>query len=361
MTAITTGSFTAAPYWYRAFENEEERARGLGFVEGLASTGTLRFALNGSEAVLALCSDTEGINAIATDDLLELWRDVAHRERERRAAFRTPLHRTADAFMVQRGRGRSILAGYPWFADWGRDTFIGLRGLRLATDRHADAHAILHEWARHVSDGMLPNRFVDFGAEAEYNFVDAALWHVVAVELLRRAAEADGSISNDDVMILGGAVGAIVEGYRRGTRYGIHVGDDGLLAAGVPGVQLTWMAAKLGDWVVTPRIGKPVEIQALWINALRVASRWDATAAAAADQANAAFEARFWNESAGCLFDIADVAGMPGDMDASVRPNPLLADVDAPHLARGCPFQAWSVGEVPRASSSPDTRGTRWR
>ncbi len=325
VTAFTTGVFTAEPHWYHNFEYDEERARGLEFREDLASPGTITFALDDRPAVLAFSSDTEGVNAIPTEDPLSLWHDVTHRERERRAAFATPLHRAADAYVVQRGLGRTIIAGYPWFADWGRDTFIALRGLCLATNRRSDAHAMLLEWARHVSDGMLPNRFADFGADAEYNSVDAALWYVVAVEAFLRQCGADGSISAEDEMVLAGAVGSIVDGYIRGTRYRIHVDDDGLLAAGVAGVQLTWMDAKVGDWVVTPRVGKPVEIQALWINALRIAARWNASTLHAADRATAAFESRFWNETAGCLFDVVDADGVAGAVDASVRPNQLLA------------------------------------
>ncbi len=325
VTAITTGSFTADPHWYRDFEYEEERARGLDFLEDLASPGTFRFALDGHDALLAFCSNTEGASAITIDEPVVLWQDVTQRERERRGAFATPLHRAADAFVVQRGDGRSILAGYPWFTDWGRDTFISLRGLCLATDRHDDAHAILLEWARHVSAGLLPNRFADFGAAPEYNSVDAALWYVVAVELFLRATESDGSVTSHELQTLGDAVGAIVDGYRRGTRYGIREDEDGLLAAGVPGVQLTWMDAKVGDWVVTPRIGKPVEVQALWINALHVASRWDETMAAVAERATTVFESRFWNDATNCLNDVIDVNGTLGQIDASVRPNQLLA------------------------------------
>lgn len=325
MTAITTGMFTAEPHWYYGFEYDEERARGLDFREDLASPGTIRFTLGEAPAVLAFCSDTEGADSIPAGDPMALWRDVTERERERRAAFRTPLHRAADAYVVQRGKGRTIIAGYPWFADWGRDTFIALRGLCLATDRRDDARAILLEWTDHVSEGMLPNRFADRGAAAEYNSVDAALWYVIAVEAFLRVCETNGGIDVADEVVLAAAVSAIVAGYSRGTRFGIRVEDDGLVSAGVPGVQLTWMDAKVGDWVVTPRIGKPVEIQALWINALRVAARSDASLHAAADKAAASFESRFWNEAAGCLFDVVDADGVSGAEDASVRPNQLLA------------------------------------
>ena len=325
VTAITNGTFTAEPHWYYGFEYDEERARGLDFREDLASPGTIRFTLGEAPAVLALCSDTDGADTIPTGDPVALWHDVTASERERRAAFRTPLHRAADAYVVHRGSGRTIIAGYPWFADWGRDTFIALRGLCLASGRRDDARAILREWAGQVSEGMLPNRFADSGGAAEYNSVDAALWYVIAVDAFLQASERDGGVDAEDAAVLSTAVAAIVAGYSRGTRFGIRVDDDGLVAAGVPGVQLTWMDAKVGDWVVTPRIGKPVEIQALWINALRIAARWDVSLHATADKAAASFEARFWNEAAGCLFDVVDADGVSGAVDASVRPNQLLA------------------------------------
>ena len=196
-------------------------------------------------------------------------------ERARRARFATRLERAGDAYLVRRDPGKTIVAGYPWFTDWGRDTFISLRGLCLATGRLDDARAILLEWADLVSEGMLPNRFVDQGDGPEYNTVDASLWYVIAAhEYLEAAAAAGRPASARDRKALGQAVQGILAGHVRGTRYGIRVADDGLLAAGEPGVQLTWMDAKVGDWVVTPRIGKPVEVQALWLNALRIAERF---------------------------------------------------------------------------------------
>src|SRR5205823_14458132 len=192
-------------------------------------------------------------------------------ETVRRRQFPTRLDRAADAYLVARGGGKTIVAGYPWFIDWGRDTFVALRGLCLATGRLDDARAILLEWAGLVSEGMLPNRFADQGEAPEFNAVDAALWYVVAVHDFLGAA---GSVTERDRRALETAVEAILSGYARGTRYRIRADDDGLLAAGEPGVQLTWMDAKVGDWVVTPRIGKPVEVQALWLNALRIGSRF---------------------------------------------------------------------------------------
>src|SRR5262249_32623151 len=161
------------------------------------------------------------------------------------------------------------IAGYPWFTDWGRDTFIAMRGLCIATGRLDVAREILLAWAGAVSEGMLPNRFPDHGAAPEFNSVDASLWYIIAIHDYLSAAQSRGApVDTHDRQTILAAAHAILEGYIRGTRYRIRVDDDGLLAAGEPGVQLTWMDIKIGDWVVTPRIGKPVELQALWLNSL---------------------------------------------------------------------------------------------
>jgi predicted glycogen debranching enzyme len=172
---------------------------------------------------------------------------------------------------------------------------------------------------------MVPNRFPDAGDEPEYNAVDASLWFVVtASELLERTALTN-EVPAVDRRELEAAMDAIVTGYAAGTRYGIRIDEDGLLACGAPGVQLTWMDAKVGGVVVTPRIGKPVEVQALWINALTSAGRLDARWLALADRATASFNARFWNDARGCLYDVVDVDHVAGQVDASLRPNQVLA------------------------------------
>jgi predicted glycogen debranching enzyme len=313
VVARSNGVYEHRPEWYRGFLYSEERARGLDHVEDLASPGILRFDLARGEAVLSFAAE---LNDVAEPDVL---RDA---ERRRRAGYRSPLERAAGAYLVERGRGRTIVAGYPWFTDWGRDAFIAIRGLCLATGRHDDARAILLEWAGAVSAGMLPNRFPDRGEEPEFNAVDAALWYVVAAhELLASAARLD----DGERRRLESAVGAILEGYARGTRYGIRADADGLLAAGEPGVQLTWMDAKVGDRVVTPRAGKPVEVQALWVNALRIGAAFEPRWADLASRAEAAFAERFWNEAAGMLYDVVDVGHRPGAVDAAVRPNQIFA------------------------------------
>ena len=320
--AATSGTYEHDPAWYRQFLYEEERARGLDFTEDLASPGVFQFDLSQSEAVLLLSCRP----LAPEEDPLALARRLRGAERRRRRLFPTRLHRAADDYLVRRGRGKTIVAGYPWFVDWGRDTFISLRGLCLTTGRLGDAREILLEWSGEVSEGMLPNRFHDQGETPEYNSVDASLWYVIAVhEYLAACDRAGRRVAVSDRRALNGAVEAILEAYSGGTRYGIHADSDALLAAGVPGVQLTWMDARVGNWVVTPRIGKPVEIQALWINALRLASsfsfRWDDLAERARDS----FGARFWNEQAGCLFDVVDCDHVPGTADETFRPNQIFA------------------------------------
>jgi predicted glycogen debranching enzyme len=318
----STGGFQEQPDWYRRFFYTAEAARGLDASEDLASPGVFSFSLSPGEALMALSSaPLDGSRSVS-----ELVQALRQNERARRAQFASPLERATDAYVVSRGTGRTIIAGYPWFTDWGRDTFIAMRGLTLATGRLEQAHRILVEWAGAVSEGMLPNRFPDQGAAPEYNAVDASLWYVIVVDEFLTAAEAAGhAVSADDRARLTAAVLAIVDGYARGTRYGIGMDADSLLASGVAGVQLTWMDAKVGDRVITPRIGKPVEVQALWINALIVAGKWDArwgsVVAAARDQ----FERRFWNADRECLFDVIDVDHVAGRVDAALRPNQLLA------------------------------------
>ncbi|MGB6431144.1 MAG: amylo-alpha-1,6-glucosidase, partial [Candidatus Acidiferrales bacterium] len=235
----------------------------------------------------------------------------------------------ADAFLVARpSAGESgpctAIAGYPWFADWGRDTMIALSGLALTTGRPEIAWATLRAYARYVDGGMLPNTFPDAGSPPEYNTVDAALWYFEAARQTFAATHDLGALRQ-----LFPILEEIVAAHVRGTRFGIRIDPaDGLLAAGVPGVQLTWMDAKIGDWVVTPRIGKPIEVNALWLNALmtlagfaRALKRDQKTYEALAHKARAGF-ARFWNAERGYCFDVLDG---PAGNDATLRPNQVIA------------------------------------
>ena len=346
VAALSNGSYLHEPVWYRGFLYTEERARGLDFIEDLAAPGAFRWKLSDGDAVLAFTTDA---NALSWDaGAAAGFTQLAADETRRRGAFATPLERAGDAYLVKRGEGKTIIAGYPWFGDWGRDTFISLRGLCLATGRLDEARAILLEWADQVSEGMLPNRFADRGDAPEFNAVDASLWYVVAVgEYLLamaggRGREGTGAGENrreqgggrSDEERLREACNVIVSGYARGTRYRIHLDSDGLLAAGEPGVQLTWMDAKVGDWVVTPRIGKAVEVQALWLNALRIVSWWDDSWREHCERGRRAFEARFWNQ-AGYLNDVVDPDHRPGTFDPTFRPNQIFAVGGLPYPLLG--------------------------
>ena len=240
----------------------------------------------------------------------------------------------ADQFIVQRSTsevpdGCSVIAGYPWFGDWGRDTMIALPGLCLATGRSGVAARVLRTFARFADRGMVPNRFPDTGETPEYNTADATLWYVEAVRAYHAA-------TGDDALLgaLFPVLAETIDWHERGTRHGIQVDPhDGLLYAGEAGLQLTWMDAKVGNWVVTPRQGKPVEVNALWYNALcslahfaRRLGKPDVRFREAADRARRGFR-RFWNADFGYPCDVLD--GPDGD-DAQLRPNALFT-VSLPH------------------------------
>ncbi len=324
---LSNAEYTHGPEWYRQFLYSAERERGLDDQEDLASPGVLRFTLATSRDQATMMLRAGAPEERASDaDVLEASDAIRNAERDRRAVFANSLERAADAYLVRRGTGMSIVAGYPWFTDWGRDTFIALRGLCIASGRLALARDILLEWAGTVSQGMLPNRFADSGELPEFNAVDASLWFVVAVhDLLERAAGDEALISPAQRERLVAAVLAIVAGYAAGTRFGIRADNDGLLRAGVPGVQLTWMDARVGDRVVTPRVGKPVEVQALWLNALWAASSFDDRWLALFNAGRRSFADRFWNADRSCLYDVVDVDHVAGTADATIRPNQILA------------------------------------
>ena len=311
--------------WYKNFEYTIEQERGFDCQEDLFQPFVMRFDLGRSAEVIV--TTDENTKPAATLEEVEIKRRRVL-IKTAKAADKTmeTLTLAADQFIVKRGSGHTVIAGYPWFSDWGRDTMISLPGLTLTTGRHDIAREIILEFSKHISKGMLPNRFPDEGEEAEYNTVDATLWYF---EAIRAYTEASG-----DFKIVRGdlyeKLSLVVAAHLRGTRYNIHVDTDGLLYAGEPGVQLTWMDAKVGDKVITPRTGKPVEIQALWFNALRImqglALRFghseDALRfAAMADLAKLSFNAVFWNEPAECLFDVAG----NGERDGSIRPNQIIA------------------------------------
>jgi predicted glycogen debranching enzyme len=325
----TNGEYRHSPDWYRNFLYEAERDRGLDDIEDLATPGEFVWQLPGpgGEAVCILSVAGDAAQESQNSGSVAAMAKVLRRaEKERRAAFPTTLDRSADAYLVRRRTGRTIIAGYPWFTDWGRDTFIALRGLCLATGRLREARDILLEWAGAVSQGMLPNRFPDHGEDQEFNAVDASLWYVIAVhELLDSAGTPPDLISSADEQVLRRAVEEIVGGYAAGTRFGIRLDSDGLLMAGTPGVQLTWMDARVGERVVTPRMGKPVEIQALWLNAVAAVGQNEPHWREVFGRGCASFIDRFWNDTTGYLADVIDVDHVPGTRDDSFRPNQVLA------------------------------------
>jgi predicted glycogen debranching enzyme len=337
------------PCWYRNFLYLEEKKRGLDCIEDLASPGVFESEIAGEPALWILSSEDTHTDEAGT--LSDLYTSLRERERARRERFPSPLHRAADAYIVKRGNGKTVIAGYPWFGDWGRDTFIALRGLCLATGRLNEAHDILMQWAGAVSEGMLPNRFPDRGEIPEFNSVDASLWYIVAVHdyLHDRHNGMSGTpIANSDLQKLQAAIEAILKGYQEGTRFGIRAAEDGLLSCGQPGVQLTWMDAKVGDWVVTPRSGKPVEVQALWINALWIASRFSRRWAELFERGKASFAQRFWNEAASALFDVVDCDHRSGVNDPSLRPNQIFA-------VGGLPFQLLEGERARRVVNTVET------
>ena len=324
-------SIESSGNWYRNFELAIERERGFDYTTDLFQPFIMSFDLAGPANVVVTTENN------APYDLAKLESAEIKRRRELvklakpKTEFEEQLAIAADQFIVRRGDGRTVIAGYPWFSDWGRDTMIALSGLTLATNRPKVAKGILLEFSKHISQGMLPNRFPDAGDEAEYNTVDATLWYFEAV---RAYADATG----DHAFVkkqLYAKLADILVWHLRGTRFHIHVDTDGLLYAGEPGVQLTWMDAKIGDLVITPRTGKAVEIQALWYNALRImadfAGRFghdedEARFVAMADLAKLSFNSLFWNETEHCLFDVVE----HGNRDGSVRPNQIFA-VSLPH------------------------------
>jgi predicted glycogen debranching enzyme len=255
----------------------------------------------------------------------------------------TPAGRVEEAARAQASGDevRTVIAGYHWFTDWGRDTMISLEGLTLLTGRALEAGYILRTFAHYVRDGLIPNMFPEREKHGLYHTADATLWFFHAISRYL-------AFTNDDLLLtsLYPTLRTIVDAHLAGTDFGIHVDPaDGLLAQGAPGYQLTWMDAKVDDWVVTPRRGKAVEINALWYNALRLMHGWalemgDGFASQLqehADRAERSFNQKFWNPTLGCLFDVVDVEQQPGVTDAKIRPNQILA-VSLPHpvLAREC-------------------------
>ncbi|HEX3463488.1 MAG TPA: amylo-alpha-1,6-glucosidase [Candidatus Elarobacter sp.] len=371
---------------YDGYLLPRETERGLQDVDDYLHACTIAWRLSpGDEQGVVASFAAHGAGDVVSGDAREIVRARREANRALAGAQRTPLlgrlALAADAFVVARRsrdagdtptpatpdlEGTTVIAGYPWFTDWGRDTMISLPGLLLGTGRTDDATAVLRTFAAHVDGGLIPNRFPDAGGPAEYNTIDASLWFVEAVRAY--VAETKDASLLADVFP---AVEAVIDGYRRGTRYGIGVDADGLVRGGADGLQLTWMDAKIGDRVITPRRGKPVEVNALWYNALRACETFAALLGrspdvyrADADRTAAAMN-RFWSAECGWCYDVLD--GPNGD-DATFRPNQLFTvslfatafdTVRARAIVDACASRLWtSIGLRTLSPDDPAYRGT---
>jgi predicted glycogen debranching enzyme len=326
--------------WYLGCYFGEETERGLENREDHLFAALFRAKLEvGSSVTIVATTEAEtsldGETARAERanhevKLFQDWQAKNESDAEEAPSWLWQLILAADQFIVKRSSpeepdGRSIIAGYHWFGDWGRDTMIALPGLTLATGRADVAKRILLAFSRYVDGGMLPNNFPDAGGKPEYNTVDAALWYFEAIRQYFAETQ-DAATLQKLFPVLAG----IVDAHVKGTRYNIHVdAADGFIFAGGPGVQLTWMDAKIGDWVVTPRTGKPVEINALWINALETMAEFARLLAKPGEgyeklaaKAGKSFQ-KFWNAERGCCYDVIDSPGI--GKDASLRPNQIFA------------------------------------
>lgn len=330
--SISQGRFTAAPEWYWNFWHRMEAERGLDALEDLLTPGTFTVELSPNQPVY-LVATAESAPPAAGADVLSALQVASQRLTAplpgTAPAWIRMLAQASDQFIVRRGAAScSTIAGYPWFTDWGRDTMISLPGLTTALGRYDLAAGILRTYARFVDRGMLPNVFPDGGEAPQYNTADATLWMFQALDAYLQAKHDPDLVSE-----LFPVLTTIIHAHSEGTRHGIRVDPtDGLLHAGEPGTQLTWMDAKHGDEVFTPRIGKPVEINALWLNALDVAGRLASQVGNDAERrfcesllakARSGFS-RFWNAERACLFDVIDVDGGHSS-DARIRPNQVLA------------------------------------
>jgi 4-alpha-glucanotransferase len=345
------GVISAKRDWYRDFDLPMERERGLDSTDNHLCVGEASVPLvPGQWCGIVASLEPEPASDIAAAlqrrleyDRAAVARALASSPRMRRApSWIARLALAADAFVFSRPlanhtEGKSIIAGYPWFGDWGRDTMISLPGLTLATGRPQIALRILRTFAGFVSQGMLPNLFPGAGDQPEYNTADASLWFF---EAWRAYVETTGDTSA--LREVFPVLSDMIEWHQRGTRYGIGVdANDGLLKAGAADIQLTWMDVKIGDWVVTPRMGKPVEINALWYNALRIMSAFalrlgkpDAFSAPA-ERARRSF-ARFIRPDGEGLYDVIDG---PNGNDATKRPNQIFA-VSLPYSPLSADAQA---------------------
>ena len=338
--AGSNGHYGHHPFWYKNFLYEADRAAGRDHVEDLHSPGAFRFDLGRGEAVLVLTT-AEGLRAMEAhaaaraaglpgfvgptsgdpEGALEALRES---ERAARADAPSPLLRAAESYVVRSGSAVGIAAGYPRTRASSRETFASVRGLCIATGRLDDAKRILLPWVPTLAQGLFPTTYPEGATQPRYDSVDAPLWFIIAAhELLRASAEGRRRVSAAERNTLRGAIEAILPWYVEGTKHRIRMDEDGLLAAGEPDARVTWMDKACG--AIAPRIGKAVEVQALWLNALRagaeISNRWEALY----HRGRGSFERRFWNEGAASLSDVVDLNHERGVADASFRPNQILA------------------------------------
>ena len=326
---VKGASFRYHADWFLNFEYKEEQARGLNFSEDLFSHGNFSINLKQGSKLGVVISTAE-FSALEAESLLA-------GEKKRREALieQLPIQNNltktlalaADQFVVKRGEDlKTIIAGYHWFSDWGRDTMIALPGICLVNKKYEDAKKILRAFSQNINQGIIPNRFPDSGETPEYNTVDATLWYFVAIKkYIDYTGDKEFVITE-----LYSHLKDIISWHERGTHYDIHVEADGLLFAGEYGVQLTWMDAKIGNWVVTPRMGKAVEINALWYNALMILadiaglkgdSEEKADYLKKAEIVKKAFKEVFVNKEKGYLYDFINIHEKNDD----IRPNQIFA------------------------------------
>lgn len=325
--SVPKSKFVEQQGWYYNFEYSIEASRGVDCREDLYTHGSFQVALKkGSKLGVILSTE----NPDHRDAFAIMREEKKRREKTVKAFAAQPTLRrlalAADQFIVKRGNLNTIVAGYPWFGDWGRDTMIALPGLCLVTGRYDDAKKILKAFAGFMSQGMLPNRFPDYQETPDYNTIDATLWFFHAIYKYYQYTK-DTAFINELLPILTESI----EWHYKGTRYGIHVDPaDELLEGGEEGVQLTWMDAKAGNWVVTPRRGKPVEVNALWYNTLRIMKQFHElqgnkaeakTYTERSERVLASFNTLFWNEEQQCLYDYIE----DSQPNADIRPNQLYA------------------------------------
>lgn len=327
--SVPGATYKHDPHWFYRFNYAVEKYRGLDFEEDLFNHGmfTLELKEGDSLGIIISTEDPQNRNVHILLEQENLRRKDLIKGYEKNETLQQ-LILAADQFIVKRDEDlKTVIAGYHWFTDWSRDTMISLPGLCLSTARYEDAKKIIAAFAKNVSMGMLPNRFTDNNEPPEYNNVDGTLWYFVAIYKYLEHTNDTEFILKEILPVLKN----IIDWHFKGTRYNIHVDEDGLLYAGEKGVQLTWMDAKIGDWVVTPRMGKPVEIQALWYNTLTIFSKLlemngqeeDARIVCIdANKAKKSFLQKFWFEEGYYLYDVIDEKENP---DATLRPNQLFA------------------------------------